>query len=87
MFGKQPKLSNVMEDKLPVPEGVMNNKSVATHITAMYAVWKAFTEALYNEKVQKVLLHNVRAVEWVYSQGEHEGQGDRSGAHQRRHED
>ena len=70
VFGKQPKVPNDMVDKLPALEGVTTSKSLAMHITAMHAGRKAFTEALYNEKVQKALRHNVRAVERVYLQGE-----------------
>ena len=46
VLGKQPKLPNVMEDKLPVLEGVTTSKSLVTHITVMHAGRKAFTEAL-----------------------------------------
>ena len=53
VLGKQPKIPNVMEDKLPAQEGLM-------HITAMHVGRKAFTEALYDEKVRKALRHNLR---------------------------
>ena len=70
MFGKQPKLPNVMDDKLPALEGVMTSQSLTGHITAMYAGRKAFTEAMYDKKVRKVLRHNMRTIERVYKQGE-----------------
>ena len=66
VFGKQPKLPNAMEDKLPALEAVMTSKSLVTCITAMQAGRKAFTEALYDQKVWKALRCNVRAVERVY---------------------
>ena len=70
VFGKQPKLPDIMSDKLPALEGVTTSESVAAHITAMYAGRKAFTEAMYDEKVRKALRHKVRAVERRYTSGE-----------------
>ena len=61
VFGKQLKLPNIMEDKLPALGGMSTSKSFATYITAMYVGRKAFTEMLYDEKVLKVHRHNVRA--------------------------
>lgn len=70
VFGKQPKLPDIMSDKLPALEGITTSESVAAHITAMYAGRKAFTEVLYDEKVRKALRHKVRAVERRYTSGE-----------------
>ena len=70
VFGKQPKLPNIMEDKLPALEGVTTSQSLAAHITAMYAGRKAFSEAMCDEKVRKALRHKVRAVERTYEAGE-----------------
>ena len=36
VFGKQPKLPNVLEDKLPALEGVMTSKSLATRIKKIF---------------------------------------------------
>ena len=70
VFGKQPNLPDIMSDKLPALEGVTTSESVAAHITAMYAGRKAFTEAMYDEKIRKALRHKVRAVERRYISGE-----------------
>ena len=70
VFGKQPKLPNIMEDKLPALEGVTTSQSLAAHITALYAGRKAFSEAMCDEKVRKALRHKVRAVERTYGAGE-----------------
>ena len=70
VFGKDPKLPNIMTDKLPALEGVTTSESVAAHINALYAVRKAFTEVKCDEKVRKVLRHKVRAVERTYKAGE-----------------
>ena len=59
-----------MEEKLSALEGMTTDKSLGTHIPAMHAGRKAFTEALYNGKVVKVLRYNVRAMERFYVQGE-----------------
>ena len=70
VFGKQPKLPKAMKEKLSALEGMTTDKSLGTHIPAMHAGRKAFTEALYNGKVVKVLRYNVRAMERFYVQGE-----------------
>ena len=70
VFGKQPNLPNILQDKLPALEGVTTSQSVAAHITAMYAGRKTFTEAMYDSKVRKALRHKVRAVERRYVNGE-----------------
>ena len=44
VFGKQPKLPNVMEDKLPALEGVTTSKSLVTPITVMCAGRKTFSK-------------------------------------------
>ena len=59
-----------MENKLPALEGVTTSKSLPTHITVMHVGRKAFMEVLYDEKLQKALRHNVRAVDRAYKQGE-----------------
>ena len=70
VFGKDPKLPNIMTDKLPALEGVTTSESVAAHINALYAGKKAFTEVQCDEKVRKALRHKVRAVERTYKAGE-----------------
>ena len=70
VFGKQPRLPNILEDKLPALEGKTTSKYLAEHIMALYASRKAFREAMYDEKVRKAPRHNVRAVERVNKQGE-----------------
>ena len=55
---------------LPIKLWVMTSKSLVTHITALHAGRKAFMEVLYDEKLQKALRHNVRAVDRAYEQGE-----------------
>ena len=67
VFGKDPKLPNIMTDKLPALEGVTTSESVAAHINALYAGRKAFTEVQCDEKVRKALRHKVRAVERTYT--------------------
>ena len=70
VFGKEPKLPNIMTDRLPALEGVTTSESVAAHINALYAGRKAFAEAQCDEKIRKALRHKVRAVERTYKQGE-----------------
>jgi hypothetical protein len=70
VFGKQPKLPNIMTDRLPALEGVTTSESVAAHINALYAGRKAFAEVQCEEKVRRALRHKVRAVERRYEAGE-----------------
>ena len=70
IFGKNPKLQNIMTDKFPALNGVPTRKSVAGHINALHVGRKAFNEAICDEKVRKALRQRVRAVEWSYNAGE-----------------
>ena len=70
VFGKEPKLPNIMTDRLPALEGVTTSESVAAHINALYAGRKAFAEVQCEEKVRRALRHKVRAVERLYEAGE-----------------
>ena len=70
VFGKEPRLPNIMTDRLPALEGVTTSQSVAAHINALYAGRKAFAEVQCEEKVRIALRHKVRAVERRYEAGE-----------------
>ena len=70
VFGKNPKLPNIMTDRLPALEGITTSESVAAHINALYAGRRAFMEAQCDEKIRKALRHKVRAVEKHYISGE-----------------
>ena len=59
-----------MMDKRPALEGAIMSKSVASHINAIYAGRKAFSEAMCDEKIRRDLRHRVRAVERNYRAGE-----------------
>ena len=70
VFGKNPKLPNIMTDRLPALEGITTSESVAAHINALYAGRRAFMEAQCDEKIRQALRHKVRAVEKHYVSGE-----------------
>ena len=59
VFGKNPKLPNIMTDRLPALEGITTSESVAAHINALYAGRRAFMEAQCNEKIRKALRHKI----------------------------
>ena len=67
VFGKEPKLPDIMTDKLPALSGTTTSESLAAHINAMYAGRKAFSEAQCDEKIRRALRHKVRAVERRYN--------------------
>ena len=49
VFGKQPNLPNIMNDKLPALEATTTSQSIASHNTAMYAGRQALTKAMCDE--------------------------------------
>ena len=70
VFGKNPTMPGVMQDKLPALCGVTTSESVATHIQALYSSRRAFTTALCDDRIRSALRHKVRAVERQFQQGE-----------------
>ena len=70
VYGKNPKLPNIMEDKLPALEGTTTSKSLADHINALQAGRKAFAEVQCDELIRRALRHKVRSVEKFHSPGE-----------------
>ena len=70
VFGKNPKLPNIMTDKLPALEGATTSKSVASHINTMYAGRRAFSEAMCDKEIRRDLRNRVTAVEKNYGAGE-----------------
>ena len=70
VFGKNPRLPNIMTDRLPALEGITTSESVAAHINALYAGRRAFMAVQCDEKIRKALLHKVRAVEKSYLSSE-----------------
>ena len=65
VFGKNPKLPNIMTDKLLTLRGTPTNTSVVKHINALNAGRKAFNEAMCDEKVKVALRNRARTIEYM----------------------
>ena len=62
VFGRNPRLPNVMDDSLPALEGTTISETLATHLNAMHASRKAFMQTESSGKIRKALRHQVRPV-------------------------
>ena len=60
VFGKNPNLPTVLNDKLPSLEGKTSSEVVATHINVKHEARKAFIECEASEKIRRALRHNIR---------------------------
>ena len=59
-FGRNPNLPSVLNDKLPVLEGVSANEVVAGNLNAMHATKKQFIACKSYEKVRHAHRHQVK---------------------------
>ena len=55
VFGRNPNLPNILEDKPPALEGTTSSEVVAKQITALHAAIKAFIESESSEHIWRVL--------------------------------
>ena len=60
VFGKNPNLPSLLNDKLPALEGVSTSEIVANNLNAMHAARKSFIESEASEKLRRALRHQVR---------------------------
>ena len=70
VYGKNPNLPNIFNDKLPALEGTTTSETIAKHIQALHAANKSFQEVQCDSKIRKALAHKVRAVERMFQAGE-----------------
>ena len=59
VFGRNPNLPSVLNDKLPAPGGHASSEVVANHLNAKHEACKAFIECEALEKIRRALRHNV----------------------------
>ena len=62
VFGRNPRLPNVMDDSLPALEGTTISETLATHLNAKHSSRKGFMQAESSEKIRRALRHQVRPV-------------------------
>jgi hypothetical protein len=60
VFGKNPNLPSVLNDKPPALEGVTTSEQVAQNLRAKHEARKSFIEAESSEKIRRALRHNSR---------------------------
>ena len=70
VFGRNPRLPNVMNDSLPALEGTTISETFALHLNAMHTARQAFIKAETSEKIRRALRHQVRPSGNVFINGE-----------------
>ena len=70
VFGVNPNLPNVMENKLPALESGDYCKSYSKHIAALHTAREEFAKSEASEKIKRALRHNVRVSNQVFNAGE-----------------
>ena len=62
VFGRNPNIPTVLNDKLPALEGKTQSEVVAKNLQAKHEARKAFIECEASEKIRRALRHNTRDV-------------------------
>ena len=70
VFGHNPDLPNLVQDRLPALSGVTTSQSLAKHLQALHSARTAFTATMCDQKLRTAMRHKVRAVERHFNQGE-----------------
>ena len=69
-MGANPKLPNVVHDKLPALEGVTTSESVFKHLQCLHTARREYIKSESFERIRRALRHKVRAAEKIYQHGE-----------------
>ena len=70
LYGRNPNLPNIINDKLPALEGSTTSQVVAHNIKALYSARKAFTEAECSERIRRAIRKQTRPSSEKYVTGE-----------------
>ena len=70
VLGANPRLPNVVYDKLPSLEGVTTSETVVAHLQGLHTARKEFIASESSERIRRALRHKVRACERSYANGE-----------------
>lgn len=60
VFGTNPNLPSVLNDKLPALEGTTTSKVVGEHVAALYSARRAYTQAECSDRIRRALRKQVR---------------------------
>ena len=70
VFGTNPKLPNVMTDRVPALESGKDNMSFNRHISALHTARQEFVKTESSERIKRALRSRVRASEKVFQTGD-----------------
>ena len=70
VFGENPNLPNIMNNKLPALQGTTSIEVFAEHLNALHAARKAFIQTEADERIRRALQNKVRASEQVFENGD-----------------
>ena len=70
VFGENPNLPNIMNNKLPALQGTTRSEVFADHLNALHAARKAFIQTEADERIRRALRNKVRASEQVFENGD-----------------
>ena len=70
VFGENPNLPNIMNNKLPALQGTTSSEVFAEHLNALHAARKAFIQTEADERIRRTLRNKVRASEQVFENGD-----------------
>ena len=70
VLGANPRLPNVVYDKLPALEGVTTSETVLMHLQGLHTARKEFIASESSERIRRALRHKVRVSERAYKHGE-----------------
>ena len=62
VYGRNPNLPSVLNDKPPALEGTTRSKVVGEHISSLHAARKAFMENECSERIRRALRKQVRPI-------------------------
>ena len=70
VFGENPNLPNIMNNKLPALQGTTSSEVFAQHLNALHAAHKAFIQTEADERIRRALRNKARASEKIFENGE-----------------
>ena len=70
VFGRNPNLPNILEDKPPASEGTTSSEIVAKQFTALQAARKAFIESESSEHIRRALRKNIQPYSVNFENGD-----------------
>ena len=71
VFGFNPNLPSILNDRLPALEGVTTSEMIANNLNAMHKARKAYIESESSERLRRALRHNVRSsIAYKYNNGD-----------------